>query len=198
MSAVIWLENVLVNWPNTLLIVSHARDFLNNVCTDIIQLSNRKLTQWRGNYDAFEAQRMERLRCSEKRAEAESRKRKHMQAFLDKFGALLRQRAKLVQNRMARLEAHVDRVGVYDDPEYCFRFPEPPDVNPPIIGFDDVTFSYPGSARTIFRNVNFGFDLDSRVALVGPNGVGASSFLHASWCAPALTAALVQQARRRC
>ena len=178
LSAVIWLENTLINWPNTLLVVSHARDFLNNVCTDIVQLSGRKLTAWRGNYDAFEAQRMERLRCSEKRAEAETRKKKHMQAFLDKFGALLRQRAKLVQNRMARLEAHVDRVGVFDDPEFCFKFPEPTDVNPPIISFDDVTFAYPGSARTIFRGVSFGFDLNSRVALVGPNGVGKTTLLN--------------------
>jgi ATP-binding cassette subfamily F protein 3 len=109
--AVIWLENTLIHWPNTLLVVSHARDFLNSVCTDIIHLSQRKLTAWKGNYDCFEAQRAERLRCTEKRAEADARKKRHMQAFLDRFGALLRQRAKLVQNRMARLEAHVDKVG---------------------------------------------------------------------------------------
>ena len=167
LSAVIWLEATLRTWPNTLLLVSHARDFLNNVCTDIIHLHAKRLVMYKGDYSSFEAQRAERIRCSEKRAEVEARKRKHMQAFLDKFGALLRQRAKIVQNRMARLEAQIDRAGVFDDPEYCFRFPEPPAVHPPVIGFHDVTFAYPGAARPVFRNVNFGFDLESRVALVG-------------------------------
>lgn len=123
----LWLEATLQAWPKTLLIVSHARDFLNSVCTDVVHLFNRKLTHYRGNFDSFEAQLAERNRCAEKRAEAAERKKKHMQAFLDKFGALLRQRAKLVQNRMQRMEAQIDRCGiVYDDPDYCFRFPEPP------------------------------------------------------------------------
>ena len=180
LSAVLWLESVLVTWPNTLLIVSHAREFLNNVATDIIQLSGRpgKLVAWKGNYDSFEAQKAERERCSTKRVEAEARKKKHLQAFLDKFGALLRQRAKLVQNRIARMEAHVDKVGVFDDPDYCFRFPEPAEVAPPIIGFHDVTFTYPGAARLIFRKANFAFDCDSRVALVGANGVGKTTLLN--------------------
>jgi ATP-binding cassette subfamily F protein 3 len=178
LSAVIWLEATLQAWPTTLLLVSHARDFLDNVCSDIIHLHSRRLTAFKGNYMSFEMQRAERARCSEKSVEREQRKKKHMQAFLDKFGALLRQRAKLVQNRMARLEAQIDRVGVFDDPEYCFRFPEPLPVNPPVIGFHDVTFAYPGAPSAVFKHVNFGFDLDSRVALVGPNGVGKTTLLN--------------------
>lgn len=180
LNAVLWLEATLCVWPNTLLLVSHARGFLDCVCTDIVHLSGRRLTAYRGNYSDFEAQRAERARCSERRAEAESRKKKHMQAFIDKFGALLRQRAKLVQARMARMEAHIDRTGVLsDDPEYCFRFPEPPAVPPPVIGFDAVTFSYePGVKPPIYKDVSFGFDLDSRIALVGPNGVGKTTLLN--------------------
>ena len=174
LNAVLWLEATLRVWPNTLLLVSHARGFLDSVCTDIVHLHNRRLVAYRGNYSDFEAQRAERVRCAERRAEADARKKRHMQAFIDKFGALLRQRAKLVQARMARMEAHVDRTGVLsDDPEYCFRFPEPPEVPPPIIGFDNVTFSYaPGIKPAMYKNVSFGFDLDSRIALVGPNGAG--------------------------
>lgn len=173
LSAVLWLEATLQVWPTTLLLVSHARDFLNkcvplrlgneslsshsdecscSVCTDIIHLHSRRLTVYKGDYDAFEGARAERARCSEKKAEVAERKRKHMQAFLDKFGALLRQRAKLVQNRMARMEAQIDRVGVVDDPEYNFVFPDAGEVSPPILGFFDVTFQYPGAAKPIFRN----------------------------------------------
>ncbi len=188
LEAVCWLESTLMAWPTTLLLVSHAREFLDNVCTDVIHLHSKKLTAWKGNYSSFEAQRAERLRCAEKRAEADARKKKHMQAFLDKFGALLRQRAKLVQNRMARLEANIDKVGVFDDPEYQFRFPDPGVVSPPIIGFHDVTFAYPGAPKPVFRNVNFGFDLDSRIALVGRNGIGKTTLLNL------MTGALTPQA----
>jgi|APGre2960657444_1045066.scaffolds.fasta_scaffold01255_7 ATP-binding cassette subfamily F protein 3 len=178
LEAVCWLEATLMKWPTTLLLVSHARDFLDNVCTDIVHLHNRKITAWRGNYSSFEMQRAERQRCAGKRAEADERKRKHMQAFLDKFGALLRQRAKVVQGRMARLEAQIDRVGVEDDPEFCFVFPDPGAVAPPVIGFFDVTFSYPNAQRPVFKGVNFGFDLDSRIALVGRNGIGKTTLLN--------------------
>lgn len=67
-------------WPKTLLVVSHARDFLNSVCTDIVHLHNRKLTHYKGNFDSFETQLAERNRCEGKRAEAADRKKKHMQA----------------------------------------------------------------------------------------------------------------------
>ena len=178
LSAVIWLEATLAAWPNTLLLVSHARSFLDNVATDIVHLSQRRLTAYRGNYSDFEAARAERARCTEKRVEADARKRKHMQMFLDKFGALLRQRAKLVQNRMARLESHIDKVGISDDPEYMIRFADPSEVAPPIIGFDDVSFVYPGASTAILKNVTFGFDMDSRVVLVGANGAGKSTLLN--------------------
>lgn len=58
---------------------------------------------------------------------------------------------------------------VQEDPEYVFRFPEPDPVSPPILGFNDVDFNYP-KGPTLFSNLNFGLDMESRLAIVGPNG----------------------------
>lgn len=77
--AVIWLEDCLQKWPKTLLVVSHARHFLNLVCTDIVHLHSHKLTTYKGDFDTFERTMRERLLTEQKRAEAQDRQRKHVQ-----------------------------------------------------------------------------------------------------------------------
>ena len=66
---------------------------------------------------------------------------------------------------------------VEKDPEYVFTFPDPgAAISPPILGFHDVSFNYPGGP-TLFKGLNFGLDLESRAAIVGPNGIGKSTLL---------------------
>lgn len=77
--AVIWLEDCLQKWPKTLLIVSHARHFLNGVCTDIVHLHSCKLVTYRGNFDVFEKTMKDRLLMEQKQAEAQEKQRKHVQ-----------------------------------------------------------------------------------------------------------------------
>jgi len=83
--ACLWLENYLNSWDKTLIIVSHQRDFLNAVTTDIIHLYSKKLEFYRGNYDVFEKVRNERLKNQQRAHDAQQVQRKHMQAFVDKF-----------------------------------------------------------------------------------------------------------------
>ncbi len=73
------LQDYLLKWPKTVLIVSHAREFLNSVCTDIIHLHSRKLTMYRGNFEDFEKTASERLKNAKKAAEGQERQRAHMQ-----------------------------------------------------------------------------------------------------------------------
>ncbi|EPS74591.1 hypothetical protein M569_00164, partial [Genlisea aurea] len=174
--AVLWLESYLMKWPKTLIVVSHAREFLNTVVTDIIHLQGKKLNTYRGNYDTFERTREEQIKNKQKAVEANERTRAHMQLFIDKFRYNAK-RASLVQSRIKAL----DRLGSVDeilnDPDYKFEFPSPDDrPGPPIISFSDASFGYPGGP-TLFKNLNFGIDLDSRVAMVGPNGIGKSTIL---------------------
>lgn len=175
--AVLWLEDYLVRWPKTLLLVSHAREFLNGVCTDVLHLHSAKLTAYRGNYAVFEKTMKERQRNARKAAEAQEMKRKHVQAFIDKF-RFNAKRASLVQSRLKALERLADVDIEEEDPDYLFRFPDPAGgpVPPPVLSFNDVDFAYPGGP-TLFRGLNFGLDLDSRFAIVGPNGIGKSTLL---------------------
>jgi ATPase subunit of ABC transporter with duplicated ATPase domains len=76
------LQDYLVKWPKTLMVVSHARDFLNMVCTDILHLHSRKLTSYKGDFDTFERTATERLRNAKKAAEGQERQRAHMQVCL--------------------------------------------------------------------------------------------------------------------
>ncbi|KAJ0966724.1 hypothetical protein J5N97_023641 [Dioscorea zingiberensis] len=174
--AVLWLENYLVKWPKTFIVVSHAREFLNTVVTDILHLHAQKLTAYKGDYDTFERTREEQLRNQQKAFETSEKARDHMQAFIDKFRYNAK-RASLVQSRIKALErmGHVDEI--INDPDYKFDFPTPDDrPGPPIISFSDASFGYPGGP-TLFKNLNFGIDLDSRIAMVGPNGIGKSTIL---------------------
>ncbi|KAI4315559.1 hypothetical protein L6164_028355 [Bauhinia variegata] len=174
--AVLWLESYLVKWPKTLIVVSHAREFLNTVVTDIIHLHHQKLITYKGNYDTFERTREEQIKNQQKALEAHDRARAHMQSFIDKFRYNAK-RASLVQSRIKALErmGHVDEI--VNDPDYKFEFPTPDDrPGPPIISFSDASFGYPGGP-ILFKNLNFGIDLDSRIAMVGPNGIGKSTIL---------------------
>jgi len=175
--AVLWLEEYLVKWPKTLLVVSHAREFLNCVCTDIIHLHSQKLTTYKGDYSTFVGTMTERIRNAKRAAEAHEVKRKHVQAFIDRF-RFNANRAALVQSRIKALERMADVEQVEEDPDYIFRFPEPVGViAPPVIAFNDVSFGYK-NGPTLFHNLNFGLDLESRFAIVGPNGIGKSTLLN--------------------
>uniref|UniRef100_A0A2P2LQS3 Uncharacterized protein MANES_02G005700 n=1 Tax=Rhizophora mucronata TaxID=61149 RepID=A0A2P2LQS3_RHIMU len=174
--AVLWLESYLMKWKKTFIVVSHAREFLNTVVTDILHLNGQKLNVYRGNYDTFEKTREEQLKNQQKAFEANEKARAHMQSFIDKFRYNAK-RASLVQSRIKALErmGHVDEV--VHDPDYKFEFPTPDDrPGPPIISFSDASFGYPGGP-ILFKNLNFGIDLDSRIAMVGPNGIGKSTIL---------------------
>lgn len=175
--AVLWLQEYLLKWPKTVIVVSHAREFLNVVCTDILHLHSRTLTSYRGNYDTFEKTAKERQRCAVAQAESLAAKKAHMQAFIDKF-RYNANRAALVQSRIKALERMQETAEFVADPEYCFNFPAPPDpVGPPVISFTDVSFAYHPGAPVLFKNLNFGLDTESRLSIVGPNGIGKSTLL---------------------
>jgi ATP-binding cassette subfamily F protein 3 len=174
--AVLWLQEYLLGWPGTVIVVSHAREFLNSVCTDVVHLQGRTLTTYRGDYDCFEATRAERARNAAKAADAAAVRRAQVQAFIDKF-RFNAKRAALVQSRIKALSRMAEVRCFEVDPETVFTFPEPAEASGALMSFDDVTFSYAPGGRTIFNRVRFGLDADSRLAIVGPNGIGKSTLL---------------------
>jgi len=186
LNAVIWLDNYLQNWKKTLLVVSHDQSFLDNVCTDIIHLDQCKLWYYKGNYSTFkkmeEQKRRERIKDFEKQ---EKRIRDLKAAGQSKKKAEAKSKEALTRKQMknrSKLEKNDDEAGpteLLERPkEYIvkFRFPETSALQPPILGLHDASFNYPGQPP-LFKKVDFGIDMESRIAIVGPNGVGKSTFL---------------------
>ncbi|XP_074626730.1 ATP-binding cassette sub-family F member 1-like [Acropora palmata] len=187
LNAVIWLDNYLQNWKKTLLIVSHDQYFLDSVCTDIVHLDQQKLHYYRGNYEQFKKMYQQKVREQEK---AYNRQQKHLKD-LKASGQSRKQaeeKTKAVQGRKNKKggrkgdmpdEDDLEPVELVKKPkEYVvkFSFPLPPPLNPPILGLKSVTFAYPNQPK-LFNDLDFGIDMKSRVAVVGNNGVGKSTFL---------------------
>ncbi|XP_063590770.1 ATP-binding cassette sub-family F member 1-like [Penaeus indicus] len=186
LNAVIWLDNYLQGWKKTLLVVSHDQSFLDNVCTDIIHLDQCKLHYYKGNYSMFKKMLVQKRREQLKAYEKQEKRIKEMKSS----GATKKQAEKKSKEALTRKQeknrAKSKKNDDEDGPtellekpqEYIvkFKFPEPPPLQPPILGLYNVSFWYPGH-KPLFKEVDFGIDMDSRVAIVGPNGVGKSTFL---------------------
>eukprot|EP01125_Pyxidicula_operculata_P009641 TRINITY_DN3162_c0_g1_i1.p1 TRINITY_DN3162_c0_g1~~TRINITY_DN3162_c0_g1_i1.p1 ORF type:complete len:697 (+),score=184.41 TRINITY_DN3162_c0_g1_i1:47-2137(+) len=176
MQAVLWLENYLnLKWKNTLLVVSHDREFLNIVATDIVHFQNKKLDYYPGNYDRFEDVRNERLANQQRSRAAQQLQRDHIQKFIDRF-RFNAKRASLVQSRLKYLSKLAPVPAMVEDPSMTFSFPSPDALRPPLVQFTDVAFGYEGK-KNLFEKINFSVDVESRIALVGSNGQGKSTIL---------------------
>jgi len=186
LNAVIWLDNYLQNWKNTLLIVSHDQSFLDNVCTDIIHLDQCKLWYYKGNYSMFKKMVVQKTRERIKEYEKQERRLKELkQSGQSKKKAEAKTKEALTRKQMknqSKMQKNDDEAGpteLLEKPkEYLvkFRFPETSTLQPPILGLYNASFNYPDQPP-LFKNVEFGIDMESRIAIVGPNGVGKSTFL---------------------
>ena len=175
MEAVIWLEDYLSKWDRILLLVSHSQDFLNNVCTHMIHFTHKKkLIYYDGNYDQFVKTKAEKEENQMKQYKWEQDQIKSMKEYIARFGHGTSKNAKQAQSK-EKVLAKMIRGGLTEKPEeekmLNFKFPDPGHLPPPVLAFRDVSFGYPG-CELLYSNVNFGVDLDSRIALVGPNGAG--------------------------
>jgi ATP-binding cassette subfamily F protein 2 len=180
MEAVIWLEDYLSKWNKILLLISHSQDFLNNVCTHTIHFTHKqKLEYYDGNYDQFVKTKSELEENQMKQYAWEQDQMKSMKEYIARFGHGTSKNAKQAQSKQKVLDKMV-RGGLTTKPEVekpmNFKFPDPGHLPPPVLAFHDVSFGYP-NCEPLYTSVNFGVDLDSRVALVGPNGAGKTTLV---------------------
>jgi ATP-binding cassette, subfamily F, member 3 len=172
LEAVLWLEDFLRSYPATILLVSHERDFLNNVVDHILHLSQGKLTLYPGGYDAFERQRAERqaqIASARARQQAE---REKLQDYVRRNSARA-STAKQAQSRAKALAKLQPVAEMIDDPSLSFDFPNPDELRPPLITLDLASVGYSGSP--VLNRLNLRFDPDDRVALLGRNGNGKTT-----------------------
>lgn len=173
LEATLWLESYLRRYPHTLLLVSHDRDLLNNVPERIIHLDRLKLTAYTGGYDDFERIRREKLELQEKERVKVEAKRKHMQAFVDRF-RYKATKARQAQSRMKAIEKLANIGQVIDAPGIVLRFPETTVPPPPLLTFDRVQAGY--GQKVVLDHIDLRIDPDDRIALLGANGNGKSTF----------------------
>ena len=176
--AITWLEDYIIGIKSTVVIVSHARDFLNNVVDEVILFKDFKLDYYRGNYDCFEKVRGEQIRRNKKAHEAQQKQIEHIKEFIDKFRYNAK-RASLVQSRIKQMDKMDIIDEISEDPTCIFIFPQPADsINPPLLRLDEATIAYDPS-KVILKGVNFYLDMESRISIVGPNGAGKTTLLKA-------------------
>ncbi|MES2443717.1 MAG: ABC-F family ATP-binding cassette domain-containing protein [Pseudomonadota bacterium] len=172
LEAVLWLEDFLISYPATILIVSHERDFLNNVVDHILHLDRGKLTLYPGGYDAFERQRAERqAQLASARAKQQAERDK-LQDYVARNSARA-STAKQAQSRAKALARMQPIAELLDDPSLHFDFPSPDELRPPLITLDMASVGY-GDVE-ILRKLNLRLDPDDRIALLGRNGNGKTT-----------------------
>ncbi|XHB98825.1 ABC-F family ATP-binding cassette domain-containing protein [Nitratireductor sp. ac15] len=171
----LWLENYLSRYPHTVLLISHDRDLLNRAVSSIVHLERKKLTFWRGGYDQFARQYAEKAELQEKMRVKQEAQRKHMQSFVDRF-RYKASKARQAQSRLKALERMSPMAAVVNETVLPFRFPNPEKaVASPIIALDGGAVGYtPG--KPVLRGLTLRIDNDDRIALLGANGNGKSTF----------------------
>lgn len=172
LEAVLWLEDFLKSYPATILLVSHERDFLNNVVDHILHLERGKLTLYPGGYDAFERQRAERqAQLASARAKQQAEREK-LQDYVRRNSARA-STAKQAQSRAKALAKMQPIAELIDDPSLSFDFPNPDELRPPLITLDLASVGY--GEKPILQRLNLRIDPDDRIALLGRNGNGKTT-----------------------
>jgi ATP-binding cassette subfamily F protein 2 len=181
LGACVWLEEYLKTYPNTLLFTSHSEDFMNGVCTNIMQLTQKgTLVTWAGNYDAYHKTRTEQEKNQYTKWKKEQDDIAHLQDFIRSCGtyANLRIQAESKQKIIDKMTEAGLTEKPMADPSYKFAFPDSEKLSPPVLQFANTSFSYSGLKEDhLYEKLELGVDLDSRIALVGPNGAGKSTLL---------------------
>ena len=174
-----WLENYLHDYPNAYILISHDRYFLDVTVNKTIELWNKRMHVYHGNYEKYVVQKEER-RTQFMNAYKNQRDRiEALEAFINRF-RYQATKAKQVQSRIKELEK-IERIEVPEEEATIhFSIPQPPASGRTVIEVQNLTKVYPtpaGGERTILDNLNFTIERGDRIALVGANGAGKSTLI---------------------
>ncbi len=183
LDAIIWLEDWLKRYPGTLLIISHDRDFLDQVVNVIVHIDDRKLKRYGGHYSSFERQRVAQLELAAGMVEKQQRARAHLQSFIDRFKAKA-SKARQAQSRIKALAKMEEVAPLRAAAEFAFQFREPLRSPDPLLTMDGVAAGYrleddgvPVGEKRILDGVKFSLQSGQRIGLLGINGAGKSTFI---------------------
>jgi len=174
LDAVLWLEQWLRSYPGTLLLISHDRDFLDNVVDCIAHLEQRQIHLYTGNYAVFEEQRAARLALQQTAYEKQQREIAHLQGFIDRFRAKAT-KARQAQSRLKAL-ARLERIAAaHVDSPFHFDFRTPERLPTPLLALQEVAVGY--CNKPILDRIDLAIEPGTRLGLLGPNGAGKSTLI---------------------
>ncbi len=174
LDTIIWLESWLTAYRGTLMLISHDRDFLNNICTHIAHLEHQAIQLYTGNYSAFERIRAERLANQQSEYLKQQRNIKHIESYIERFRAKAT-KAKQAQSRLKALERMQTIAPAHVDSPFHFSLFEPEKIPNSLLRLEAVDAGY-GDTQ-ILKNVDFQLLPGDRIGLLGPNGAGKSTFI---------------------
>jgi ATP-binding cassette subfamily F protein 3 len=177
LETLIWFQDYLKYYPGAILMISHDREFLNNLCTHIAELRSSRIMRYTGNYDSYLEQRAAMEVTLIATAQAQQRKIDQLQTFADRFGAKA-SKASQAQSKRKQIERiKEEMVEVPDGPDATmgFRFPQPQRSGQRVITLEKIKFGY--GEKLIYDGIDLEVERDQRIVLVGPNGAGKSTLL---------------------
>jgi ATP-binding cassette subfamily F protein 3 len=172
--AVSWLSNWLSQYEGALLVISHDRQFLDEVVGGIALLSDQKIHYYSGNFAAYERQRNAQLMQQQAMHDKQKQQMQHLKSFIDRFKAKA-SKAKQAQSRVKALERMNAVAAVQAVNPFHFEFPSPDYLPDPMIQVESVSFAY--DDRPILKEVDVVLRAGDRIGLVGVNGSGKTTFL---------------------
>src|SRR5471032_2319309 len=184
LDAIIWLEDWLKRYPGTLIIISHDRDFLDEVVNVVAHIDERKLKRYSGNYSSFERQRAAQMILAAGALEKQTRKRAHLESFVNRFKAQA-SKARQAQSRMKALAKMEELAPLRAAAEFSFEFREPLSAPNPLLVMEDVDAGYriedeatgDITTKSIVKDINFSLQIGQRIGLLGVNGAGKSTLI---------------------
>jgi ATP-binding cassette subfamily F protein 3 len=174
LDAVIWLESWLRQYRGTLLLISHDRDFLDRVCSQILHIEQLRATLYSGNYSAFERIRSEQLANQQSAYAKQQRDIAHMQSYVARFRAKAT-KARQAQSRLKALERMQLIAPAHIDSPFSFEFQAPQKTPHPLLKLKDCTAGY--ADKAILEDVQLVLNPGDRIGLLGPNGAGKSTLI---------------------
>lgn len=174
LDAVLWLEEWLRNYPGTLLMIAHDREFLDRSVDRIVHIENRTARLYTGNYSAFEEQRAAQLAQQQSMYERQQHEIRHMMSFVERFRAKA-SKARQAQSRLKALERMERIAPAHVDSQFEFSFPAPQKLPRPLLTLEKQSVGY--GERVVLQSLNMTIVPGSRIALLGRNGAGKSTLM---------------------
>ena len=174
LDAILWLEEWLKGYPGTLLLISHDRDFLDEVVDHVAHVEQQKLTLYRGGYSAFERARAERLAQQQQAYEKQQAQRAHMEKYIARFKAQAT-KARQAQSRIKALERMEELSAAHVDSPFDFVFRESVKISSPLLDLSEGRLGY--GDKAVLEKVKLQLAPGARIGLLGPNGAGKSTLI---------------------